>query len=288
MDISDLQIFTKVAEVQGINKAAEQLHRVPSNITARVQKLEREVGQALFIREKNRLRISPAGEQLLDYAEKILHLVDAAKDALQSSEPVGLLRLGTMEAVAATRLSPILLEYHQAYPAIELQVATNPTGMLLEQVLEGRLDMAMVADPAEDPRLGIKPLFRETMVLVSERQHPLIRTVEDLGAQPTLLGFSHQCAYRRRLTSWLETSKRVARVVEINSYHAMLSCAVAGMGVGIVPERLLADYPYAHNLQTHALPEPWNESVTSLIWRQDSIKPGMTALIALVDAFTCL
>ena len=63
MELSDLRVFCTVVEQKGINKAAENLHRVPSNITARIQKLEAELNQTLFFRTKNRLKISPAGEQ---------------------------------------------------------------------------------------------------------------------------------------------------------------------------------------------------------------------------------
>lgn len=70
MELSDLTIFCTVVESGGISSAAQQLNRVPSNITSRVKKLEAELNKPLFIREKNRLRVSPAGEQLFDYAKK--------------------------------------------------------------------------------------------------------------------------------------------------------------------------------------------------------------------------
>jgi len=282
VEISDLTIFKQVAESGGITSAAQQLNRVPSNITARIQKLEEELGKALFVREKNRLRISVAGEQLLVYADKILHLARKAKDELLGNEPQGELKVGAMEAVAATRLVTPLMAFHKAWPNIQLNVNTAPTGKLIEQILEGELDMAFVADPLKDARLNIIPVYQETLVLVSSLAHKTIKNPTDLNNEPTLLGFNHRCAYRTRLTEWLEQSGSMARVVEIHSYHTLLSCVAAGMGVGIVPLALLEQYPFKENIKMHPLPVKWRKSVTSIIWRHDSVKASMQAFAKIV------
>ena len=80
MELSDLRVFRQVALSGGITRAAEKLNRVPSNVTARIKKLEEELGKNLFSRENKGLRISAAGEQLLSYAEKILDLAQEAVD----------------------------------------------------------------------------------------------------------------------------------------------------------------------------------------------------------------
>jgi DNA-binding transcriptional LysR family regulator len=284
MEISDLIIFKQVVESGGITPAAQQLNRVPSNITARIQKLEEELGKALFVREKNRLRISVAGEQLLVYAEKILNLVHKAKHELQANEPQGQLKIGTMEAVAATRLVTPLMDFHRVWPNIQLNLNTAPSGKLIEQIISGELDMAFVADPLNDPRLNIIEVYQETLVLVSSLSHKSIKKPSDLSNEPTLLGFNHHCAYRNRLTGWLEQSGSVARMVEISSYHTLLSCVVAGMGVGIVPIVLLQQYPFKENIQMHPLPAKWRKSVTSIIWRHDSVKASMQEFVKIVMA----
>ncbi len=277
MEISDLSVFKTVVEEGGITAAAQKLNRVPSNVTARIQKLEEELGKSLFLREKNRLRISVAGEQLLGYAHKIITLAQQAKDEFQQSKPKGSLKIGSMEAVAATRLVEPLMCFHQSQPQVELNLKTAPTGLLIENVLNGELDMAFVADPPKDARLHISPVYKETLVLVSDVNHKAIKKPTDLKSEPTLLGFSERCAYRKRLTDWLEQTGTVANVVEINSYHALLSCVAAGMGVGIVPQALLDNYPFKENIQIHSLPLKWRKTVTAMIWRHDSLKASMEA-----------
>ncbi|GAA3917665.1 LysR family transcriptional regulator [Litoribacillus peritrichatus] len=275
MELSDLAVFQAVVEAGGVSRAAEMLHRVPSNITSRIQKLETELGKQLFIREKNRLRISPEGEQLLGYAVKILALADEAVEQLNLDHPTGRLRVGSMEALAASRLSSVLTDYHTDFPDVELELKTNPTGLLIDQVISGELDLALVADPPKDARLEITPIFSERLVLVSSRNQAPVSSPQDLSDNPTLLGFSTRCAYRNRLADWVQSFDVAPKVVEINSYHALLNCVTAGMGVGIVPEVLLVHYPFKDGIRTHPLPDSIADTTTCVIWRKDSAKPSL-------------
>lgn len=267
MEISDLLVFKTVAQEGGISKAAAKLHRVPSNITARVQKLEQELGTQLFVRNKNRLSTSAAGIQLLHYAEKILNLADQAINELNAKSPNGTLKIGAMEAAATTHLAPILKKYHLQFPDVDLVMRTAPTGNLISMVLQGELDVAFVADPPEDERLSRQLAFKETLVLVSSLDYPRITQPTQLKADKPLLGFNPSCTYRKRLEAWVKTSERAFNVVEIASYATLLNCAAAGMGVGLVPESLIALYPFPDTLKVHRLSRQWNQSKTYLIWR---------------------
>jgi DNA-binding transcriptional LysR family regulator len=279
MELSDLAVFTQVVDCGGITRAAEKLNRVPSNVTARIQKLEDELGKPLFLRDRNRLRISAAGEQFLGRAREILELARYAVEEFQDTRPTGVLAVGAMEAVAATRLVAPMVQFHRDYPNVELNVTTAPTGDLIEKVLDGDVDLAFVADPPPDPRLDCQPVFREELVMVSSLGHRSIRKPQDLGPSPTMLGFGHRCAYRTRLSDWLRQGDSQAKILEINSYHTLLSCVAAGMGVGIVPRALLEHYPFRDDLRAHPLPAKWRKSTTAIIWRQDNLKASMEAFI---------
>lgn len=78
MDLTQLEMFNAVAEAGSITQAAAKVHRVPSNLTTRLRQLETELGVDLFIRENQRLRLSPAGHNFLRYSQQILALVDEA------------------------------------------------------------------------------------------------------------------------------------------------------------------------------------------------------------------
>ncbi|KAB8143209.1 LysR family transcriptional regulator, partial [Raoultella ornithinolytica] len=79
MDLTQLEMFNAVASTGSITQAAQKVHRVPSNLTTRIRQLEADLGVELFIRENQRLRLSPAGHSFLRYSQQILALVDEAR-----------------------------------------------------------------------------------------------------------------------------------------------------------------------------------------------------------------
>ena len=74
MNFVDLQVFKSVVEEGGVIRAASKLHRVPSAVTTRIRQLEASIGVKLFHRDRQRLHLSPAGELLLDYADRLIRL----------------------------------------------------------------------------------------------------------------------------------------------------------------------------------------------------------------------
>ena len=108
MDFDSLTIFKTVVDEGGIIAAARKLHRVQSGVTTRIKQLEASLGVALFLRDKRRLMLSPAGEIFLGYVEQLLRLAEQARQAVLGDAPHGVLRIGTLESTAASRLPPLL------------------------------------------------------------------------------------------------------------------------------------------------------------------------------------
>ncbi|MGB1238311.1 MAG: LysR substrate-binding domain-containing protein, partial [Pseudomonadales bacterium] len=216
-------------------------------------------------------------------AKRLLSLAQETLDAVGDQAPSGELRLGSMEAVAATRLVEPVMRFHRDYPQVNLEIRTAPTGDLIAQVLAGDLDMALVADPKPDDRLEQIPIFSEQLVIVSDLSHPPIHCAQDLTDDPTFMGFSASCAYRGKLTQWVAAGGNRTKVIEINSYHTLLSCVAGGMGIGLVPIALLDHYPFAESLQVHPVDTEWGRSVTHFIWRKDGFKPSIHAFAESVE-----
>ena len=108
MNHTTLEIFKTVAQERSVTRAAKRLGRAQSNITTRIHQLEEELGVELFARGNKRMLLSPAGEHFLGYALKILSLAEEARQALHPATPGGNLRMGAMDATAASRLPPLL------------------------------------------------------------------------------------------------------------------------------------------------------------------------------------
>ena len=162
MDLSDLRIFRAVAREGGVTRAAERLNRVQSNVTTRVRQLEDDSRVELFIRKGKKLHLSPAGQILLGYADRLLDLAQEARDAVQDARPRGLFRLGAMESTAAVRLPGPLSDYHRRYPEVTLELRTGNPQQLAIAVLAGELDAALAAEPIADAPFEKVPVFRKS------------------------------------------------------------------------------------------------------------------------------
>lgn len=282
MDLTDLHVFRTVAQAGGITRAAERLHRVPSNVTTRLQNLEQDLACPLFVREGKRLVITPAGELLLGYAHRLLDLAQEARDALHDTTPRGRFRIGATESTAATRLPGPLAAFHKRYPQVALELSTTSAPKMLAQLQDGLLDAALVADPVPNPRFESAKAFAEELVLVAHEGHASIRRPADV-LPPTLLAFASGCTYRRKLEDWFATGGvHPERVVELSSYHAILGCAVAGMGVALMPRGVLDIFPDRDRLSVHTLPAAVRRSKTVLVWRKGAGSANVRAFAELL------
>jgi DNA-binding transcriptional LysR family regulator len=279
MDLGDLHIFRSVVQAGGITRAAEKLNRVQSNVTTRVHQLEADLGVQLFIREGKKLHLSPEGKLLLDYADRLLDLAQEAREAVHDAKPRGLLRLGTMESTAAMRLPVPMNEYLGRYPDVTLELRTGNTQVLATALLAGDLDAALVTDPVADAPFEKVPIYDEELVIVAAANHPPIRSPRDAKPQ-TVLAFEPGCSLRQRLEDWFAHHGEMPdRIVEITSYHAMLGCVVAGMGISLLPRNVLTTFPDTRLLSLHSLPPELDRAPTVLIWRKGTHSPKVRALM---------
>lgn len=279
--LGDLLIFQAVLQEGGVTAAARRLNRVQSNITTRLRQLEESLGVPLFQREGKRLHATPAARILQGYATQLLTLAAEARRAVASDIPQGTLRLGAMENTAAVRLPPLLADFHQRHPAVRLELRTGATARLIAEVLAGTLDGALVCGPVGDARLDSQFFCRETLLLIGALGRPAL---QDDGPH-TLLAFDSGCAYRQRLEWWLRDSGcAVDRIVELDSYHAMISCAASGMGLALVPQALLACTPAADSVAKHALPDAIAIADTVFIRRKGQHSAASSAFATLLDS----
>jgi DNA-binding transcriptional LysR family regulator len=278
IDLGALQIFKAVVDEGGVAKAASRLHRVPSNVTTRVKQLEARLGTALFHRRSRRLVLTPEGQVLLAYADRLLRLSSEAEAALNGGAPRGTFRLGTLESTAATRLAPVLSRYHLAYPDVRLELTTGTSGALVAKVLRDELDAAFVAEPFSATGLEMQQAFEERLVLITPKSLPKLSGPKTIGDH-TIIAFGAGCSYRRCLEEWLARAKVTpGRVLEFTSYHAIVACVAAGSGVALVPRSVIQTVPAGAQVAVHRIPEDVACRKTMLIWREGFHSAALNAL----------
>jgi DNA-binding transcriptional LysR family regulator len=281
VELASLEIFKAVVEHGGVNKAAAALHRVPSNVTARVKQLEEQLGTALFLRDGRRLVLSAEGKVLLAYANELLRLSAEAAAAVQKGRPQGTFRLGSLESTAAARLSPILSKYHAMFPDVKVELVTGTSGALVSRLHAQEIEAALVAEPFTATGLESQVAFREEIVLITAKGQRPIKRPKDIG-NLTVIAFTQGCSYRKRLETWLATDHvQPSRIMEFQSYHAIVACVAAGSGIAAIPRSVLEATPAARQVAVYPLPPMTAKAKTHLVWR-----PGYRSIA--LDAFKAL
>jgi len=266
IDLDTLEIFRAVVEEGGVIRAAARLNRVQSNVTTRIKQLEERLGLRLFRRQGRSLALSPEGELLLSYAQRLFRLADEAENELKSGRPMGAFRIGSLESTAGSRLAPILSRYHRLHPGVVVELVTGTTGALVQRVSQFEIEAAFVSEPFTAPGLNAVKVFDEELVLITGKDIAEVRRASQLAGM-TLIAFANGCSYRKRVEEWLGASALMpARTLEFGSYQAMIACVAAGTGFAIVPKSLLVALRAASDVRQHELPARVRRNRTHLVW----------------------
>jgi DNA-binding transcriptional LysR family regulator len=278
-----LRYFLAIAREGSLSAAGLYLSCVPSNVSARLRQLEQQLDARLFMRQGQRLRLTPAGERLLPHAEHLEQLCRTAWRSVQEDIWSGDLRLGAMETTAAVRLPELLAAFHQRAPRVNLQLSTGPSRRLIEGVLAGELDAGLVGGPFEHAQLECTPLWQEELMLVL----PPAQDAAGLeGRAQTLLGFPEGCHYRERLERWaVSRGLQVAARQSYGSIDAIFAGIAAGMGIGLLPRSLLESHPRLHLVQYQPIAPELGATTTLLVRRRDAGEhPSLALLLELIRA----
>ena len=238
LDLRELKTFRVVATEKSFTRAANLLNYAQSSVTAQVHRLEEELGVPLFDRMGRRVDVTLAGRQLLTYAEKLLDLADEAKRAMQNDgQPAGTLTVSAPESLLVYRLPELLKRFQSRYPAVHLN--------LMASILAPQVDIAFTLDvPLKSSHLTVEWLRPEPILLTVSPQHPLAGrkkvTAEAIGREQVLLT-ERGCNYRALFERTLKAEGApVGASLEFLSVEAIKQCALATMGIAVLPEVVVA------------------------------------------------
>ena len=178
MELRHLEYFVAVAEELSFTRASRRLHVVQSGVSSAIQGLERELGAALFDRDRHRVTLTEAGRALLPEARATLAAAQAAADAVAETTAGlrGALSIGTMISTGPVGLPVLLGRFHEQHPGVLVKLRVMPGGSaeLAREVISGGLDLALLSLPGEAPAgLAVRPLAEEPLALICAAKHPL-------------------------------------------------------------------------------------------------------------------
>lgn len=284
MNLHDLQTFEAVAALGSFTKAAEAMHTVQSNVTARIKSLEDEFKVTLFTRTSRRVELTTAGETLIKYCRHIGQTIEEAKRELSETSQVGgIIRIGTMETSLSMKLPGVINRFTDHYPDVEIEVKSAFTGVLTNDVINYKLDLAFVAAPIASPELQEKVIKKDKLVIITASEHTSLK--DYLKKQPVkIIVFDQGCSFRARLESWLNAKGVVSyRRTVMNSWEGIISFVEGGMGMTIVPEDLLLQHYAKRKIKIHGINKELGTLTTVLVYRKDL--PQSRAMKAFIEMY---
>ena len=250
MELRHLATFVAVAEEASFTRASDRLHIVQSAVSAGVRKLEDELGTTLFDRSTHRVQLTDAGRVLLPEARATLAAATAARDAVDAVRGGvrGTVLLGTMQAqgMRAIDVPGLLAEFRRDHPFVQVHVrhAAGGSSEMAAQVREGRLDLAFVSLPnQEPPGVQLTTLAREPIMVLAPAGHPLAKrrtvTLAALAKEP-MAEFPESWGIRMANDRAFAVKGLTRTIVyEVNDTASVIDFVRHGLALGMLPTSLV-------------------------------------------------
>ncbi len=272
MNLRFLETFVWVARLKSFRLTAEKLFTTQASVSSRIAALEGELGVRLFIRDSRGVSLTPAGLKVLDYAERMLDVQRALRQSLEDDARLqqGYLRVGAMDTVIHTWLSPLVARLMERYPAVEIELTADTAHNLCDLLRKGYLDVVFQTDLIRHETVRNLPLASYPMRWIAARGSSYDRdyaSLEDLAGE-RIITFSKQSRPHQDVLNLLHAHGIAApRVNCVNSVSAITRLVQDGFGVGALPPALVARSLAAGELVELALDSglPPLEAVAS--WR---------------------
>lgn len=239
MTLRHMRIFQKIYETQSVTRAAEALHMTQPAVTRALQELEKYYGLRLFERLNRRLTVTEAGRRMYDYALHLTETFDTMEKSLRDWERQGVLRVGASVSLGCSLLPQLARTFQEEHPGVEVRVCIANGELLRRDLLENRLDLALLEGEENGADLMLTPFAAGEMALIVPPGHPLARaggaTLAQAAAYPLLLRETGSAT--RRFLDQLLMSRGLAvqPVWESASTQALLSAVREGLGITLVP-----------------------------------------------------
>jgi len=205
LDLELIRAFVAVADHGSMTIAGNALHLTQSAVSQQIMRLERRLGQALFLRERRGLKLTAAGDRLLTKARRLIGLNDEIW-AEMTTGCAGTVRLGVPYDLVGTSLAPILKGFAEASPLVEISLVCASSPQLLEALGKGEVDLALVEQPLSTA--GGECLGIERLVWVGARAG-----TAHLKQPLPLSLVADSCAFRPAVTEVLDGQGRAWRSV---------------------------------------------------------------------------
>lgn len=248
MDLKQLEYFVLVADIGSFSRAAVALNLAQPTLSRQVSLLESEMGQRLLVRTGRGVFPTAAGDALLVHARNLLEMAQHAREELRDlhESPSGRIAVGIPPSVGLRMTASLVERFRERFPRAVISVSEGLSLHLREQLLAGRLDMAVLFDPPPSSQLILKTLAQEPLLLVGHADASKLAEpvpLSDLPDYPLVLS-SRPNAIRVLMDRTLESRGVELQIIaEVGAIQTALALVARKVGYTIIPRSALALAP---------------------------------------------
>ncbi|HEY8715656.1 MAG TPA: LysR family transcriptional regulator [Candidatus Acidoferrum sp.] len=288
MDFDQLATFVYVAKLKSFSRAGQKVFRSQSAVSAQIRQLEQAYRAKLLDRSAKSVELTPAGEVLFEYAERLLRLRDESVQGVADRGNVvqGTVLFGANEATCLYLLPDIFAEFQRRYPLVHISIYRNFSHKILQRIEDGTIDVGIVTLPIKAMNTKVHHIYRDRLRFMVSTRNPLASrskiTLEEVAAQPLIFprtGFTRQVLdklfrpYRSRL--------RIT--MELPSIGMIKRFVAADAGVSFISESFASDQVKAGEVKLLTVEgvDLWRE--LGLVYRRDrSLPRAAQSLISII------
>ncbi|NNK66413.1 MAG: hydrogen peroxide-inducible genes activator [Rhodobacteraceae bacterium] len=272
LTLKHLRYFEALARRKHFGRAAESCGISQPALSMQIKELEAMLGAPLVERHARQIRLTALGEDLLERTRKILTEVGELNDLVRSAEGplAGRLRLGVIPTVAPYLLPRIIKALTRKMPALDLQPREAITRTLIADLLDSRLDAAILALPISEPAMEELSLFEEDFLLLrpmaeAERPVPSPQTLREMR----LLLLSEGHCFRDQALSFCEmTASEPRHLMEGSSLSTLVQMVGAGIGLTLIPEMAIELETRSAPVSVARFKPPCPSRTIGMAWRK--------------------
>lgn len=261
MESSLLKVFVAVANKKSISLGAQDLGVTQSNVTHRIKQLEKVVGYLLFHRVPKGVILTKEGEKLYPFAMDIVKKTEEAELQMKNISHQELLRIGTSQANAAIRLLEFCEKLNKKYPDMKIEISTNGTPTVIENLLDYKIDIGFVAGNPNHDEIIVLNKFDDDLYFIESK------TKETPNC---LIGYRENSTHFQYLQEYMKKKGNGNfKTMIIQNYDVMQGFVKAGFGKAFLSKALIDKYGYSNDFQLKKIENADEDLATYLICRKD-------------------
>ncbi len=276
--LKQLRYFDALARETHFGRAADACSVTQPALSMQIQELEASLGIPLVERTRGGIRLTPKGLEIAVRAQRLLNDVRNLIDYAKHSAGVlsGTLRVGVIPSVAPYLLPPLLPLLRTAYPDLELHIRETQTQPLLAELVDGKLDVLLLALPLKHPDIETLPLFSDRFLLAVPKSKKLsgrVRATADLIESENLLLLEEGHCLRDQALTYCSLQK----VDAVNAFGAsslatIVEMVAAGLGITLLPEICVGVEGRSRDIKMIRFVEPEPARSIGLVWRRSTAR----------------